>query len=293
MFEGATTALITPFLDNGEVDYDGVRSNVQNQVKNGINGLLALGTTGETPTLSAEEQEKIIQITIEEKGGAFVMVGTGTNNTAKAIENTKHAAELGADVALVVTPYYNKPTPEGIYRHFKAVAESVDIPIMVYNIQGRTGKNIETPILKRLAQIDNIVAVKEASGNINQMGDVIDQVANKQDFTVLSGDDGMVLPILSLGGKGVVSVISNAIPDKVVEFVNYGLKGDFESARKMHYDVIVPMARIAFIETNPIPIKYICTKMGLAGGAYRMPMCEMQDSSKQTVDAALKELGLV
>ncbi|MDD2714931.1 MAG: 4-hydroxy-tetrahydrodipicolinate synthase [Candidatus Wallbacteria bacterium] len=294
MFEGATTALITPFLKNGEVDYEGYRKNLLFQIKSGINGLLALGTTGETPTLDEEEQEKLIRITVEEaKGKVPVMVGTGTNDTAKSIRRSEIAEKLGADAVLVVTPYYNKPTNEGLFRHFKAVSDSIGIPIFVYNIQGRTGKNIETPVLKRIAEIKGVAGVKEASGNVAQMSDVIEQIARKKSFTVVSGDDGLTLPLMSLGGKGVISVISNAIPAQVAEFVRFGLSGDFTNAARMHYEIIMPVTRIAFIETNPVPIKYICGRLGLASGTYRLPMCDPEEASRNRIDSVLRELKLI
>ena len=189
-----------------------------------------------------------------------------------------------------MTPYYNKPTNEGIYQHFKAVADAVKIPIIVYNIAGRTGKNIDTPTMKRLAGIKNIVAVKEASGNIAQMNEVLEDIPG---FTVLSGDDGLTLPLMSLGGKGVISVVSNVAPDKVSEMVKHALKGNFEKARKLHHEWIMPLTKVAFIETNPIPIKYMCGLVGMAAGSYRLPMCEMEEKNKEKVKTAMKQLRLV
>jgi len=290
MFEGAMTALITPFLENGEVDYEGFRANVKHQIEQGINGLLVLGTTGEAPTLNEEEKEKLIKITVEEgKGKVSIVVGTGTNNTAKTIKDSRKAEQLGADALLIVTPYYNKPTNEGLYQHFKMVAESVKIPVIVYNIGGRTGKNIDTPTLKRIAQLENVVAVKEASGSVAQMNEVIEQIPN---ITVLSGDDGLTLPLLALGGKGVISVISNVIPGQVAELVKHGLNGDFQKARDLHHNLIMPLTNIAFIETNPIPVKHMCCLVGRAGKGYRMPMCEMTAASREKVEAVMKQLGL-
>ncbi|MDD5090660.1 MAG: 4-hydroxy-tetrahydrodipicolinate synthase [Candidatus Wallbacteria bacterium] len=293
MFEGATTALITPFLENGEVDFDGFRSNVEKQIASGIHGLLVLGTTGETPTLNADEQERLIRITVETADHRVpVMVGTGTNDTAATVRKTSRAAELGADAVLVVTPYYNKPTSEGLFRHFQAAAGSADIPVFVYNIQGRSGRNIETPLLKRIAGIKGIAGVKEASGNIGQISDVIEQLGRSDSFTVLSGDDGMTLPLMALGGRGVISVISNGIPNQVSRFTSAALKGDWDLARKMHFDVIMPVTRAAFIETNPVPIKYICAKLGMASGTYRLPMCPLEEDNRRRVDQMLAALGL-
>ncbi|MBN2423027.1 4-hydroxy-tetrahydrodipicolinate synthase [Candidatus Woesearchaeota archaeon] len=291
--KGTYTALITPFK-NGELDLEGLRQNIRHQIKEGISGILPLGTTGETPTLSRKEQDEIIKASVEEAHGKVpVMVGTGSNCTHHTIENTKRAKELGADIVLVVTPYYNKPTQEGIFRHFKAVVNAVDIPLVVYNIQGRTGKNIETSTLIRIAQLRNIIGVKEASGNINQMGDVIQQISSKhKSFNVMSGDDSLTLPLIALGGKGVVSVVSNLLPGKVSAMVNAGLEGDFERARELHYELL-PLFKGAFIETNPIPIKEAMNMCGMAAGDYRMPMCEMLPENKEKLKKILEEMGLL
>src|SRR3989338_2337331 len=273
-FEGAITAMITPFTPNGEIDYEGLRRNVRFQIEEGINGLLPLGTTGETPTLSAEEKEKVAKAVIEEAGGKVpVLVGTGSYSTKTTIEHTKKAKALGADAALIVSPYYNKPTQEGLYLHFKTVAESVDIPIIIYNIQSRTGVNIETGTLLRLSSIKNIISVKEASGNMNQMMDVINQLP--KDFVVLSGDDSLTLPLMSLGGRGVISVVSNLLPKKVSRMVELYLEGKTEEAKKLHYELL-PIFRAAFIETNPMPIKAAMSICGMPAGKCRLPLCDLQ-----------------
>ncbi len=288
--KGAITALVTPFLQDGSVDYRGLESNVQYQLDNGINGLLPLGTTGETPTLTLDEQKKIVESVVAlAKGKVPIIVGTGSYDTKKTIEMTKHAEEWGADAALVVTPYYNKPTNKGLVMHFKAVAEAVKIPIVVYNIAGRTGKNIDTPTMKKIAEIPNIIAVKEASGDINQMMDVIQQIPK---LTVMSGDDNMTFPLMALGGKGVISVISNLVPDKVAALTDAALAGEWEEARKIHYELL-PLCRAAFIETNPIPIKAAMTMKGLAGGSYRLPMCEMEEANKEKLRQVLEQMQLL
>jgi len=291
--QGTFTALITPFKNN-EVDYKGFEENVTFQIDNGISGLLPLGTTGETPTLHEEEQKKIIQIAVRAAGGKIpVMVGTGSNSTEHTIENTKRAKQIGADLALIVTPYYNKPTQEGIFRHFKTVTEAVDIPVIVYNIKGRTGKNIETSTLKRLAGLSNIVGVKEASGDIMQMGDVIDQIKSEHpDFSVMSGDDKITLPLLALGGDGVISVISNLVPAQMIQMVKAGLKGDFEKARKMHYQLL-PLIKGAFIETNPVPIKAAMEMCGKPAGGVRLPLCELKPDNKECLKTILMDMGLL
>ncbi len=291
--KGTYTALVTPFKD-GEVDYEGLKENIRYQIKEGITGILVLGTTGETPTLTDKEKEEIIRVAVAEaKGKVKVMVGTGTNSTEHSIENTRLAKKLGADCVLIVTPYYNKPTNEGIFRHFKAVNDAVDIPIVVYNIQGRTGRNIETPVLQRISELKNVIGVKEASGSIDQMGEVVNQIAMKNPrFSVMSGDDSMTLPLIAVGGKGVISVVSNLVPGRLVEMVNAGLEGDFEKARALHHELL-PFFKGAFIETNPIPIKEAMNLCGMAAGGYRLPMCEMMSQNKEKLKSILAGMGLL
>ena len=301
--QGTYTALVTPFK-NGVVDYEGFRKNIHFQLKEGINGLLVLGTTGETPTLTPQEKEELICITLKEVNGRVpVMVGAGSNSTEHTIAESKKAKEFGADMVLIVTPYYNKPTQEGIFRHFKAVTDNVDIPIVVYNIQGRTGMNIETATLKRIAELPTIIGVKEASGNVDQMGAVYQSIVaqqqitpqqNKhlQNFTLMSGDDALTLPCMSLGGQGVISVVSNLVPRPVVALVNAALEGDFAKAREIHYELL-PLFKGAFIETNPIPIKAAMNMVGLAAGDYRLPMCEMQPENKEKLRKVLVEMKLL
>ena len=221
--QGAITALVTPFKHDGALDIQGFEANVQHQLDAGINGVLPLGTTGETPTLTLEEQKEIIESTVSLcKGKVPVLVGTGSNNTAKTVEMSKMAQEMGADAVLVVTPYYNKPTNKGLILHFKAVSDAISIPIVVYNIAGRTGKNIDTPTMVEICKLENVQYIKEASGDINQMKEVIDQIP---DVVVLSGDDGMTVQLMEIGGKGVISVISNLVPDRVVALTEAGLAG--------------------------------------------------------------------
>lgn len=287
LFRGVTTALITPFLDDEAVDYAGLRRNVRLQIEQGVRGLVPLGTTGETPTLNSEEMQKVVRLVVEEAraGGKEnpVMVGVGTNSTKKTIENAQNAQEWGADALLVVTPYYNKPTQEGIVAHFTAVAKAVDLPIVVYNIKGRTGTNIETPTLKRLAALPSVIGVKEASGDINQMMDVLAEIP---ELAVYSGDDSLTLPVISLGGQGVISVVSNLLPGLVVEMVELALAGQVDQARAMHY-ALLPMFRAAFIESNPGPIKYAMTKMGLAAGPMRLPLVGMSAKNRGIMDSVL------
>jgi 4-hydroxy-tetrahydrodipicolinate synthase len=288
--EGAITAMVTPFK-NGEVDYEGLKQNVLFQIKNGISGLVPLGTTGESPTISDDEREQIIKTVVATAAKKVpVIVGTGTNSTEHSIKLSREAEKLGADAVLVVSPYYNKPTQEGLYRHFKAIAESISIPVVVYNIMGRTGVNIETPTLLRMSQVKGIIAVKEASGNLAQMMDVLDQLPKT--FSVVSGDDNLTLPLLSIGGRGVISVVSNLLPRKVSDLCAAGMKGDFATARKIHFELL-PIFKAAFIETNPIPIKAAMDMAGMPAGPVRMPLCEMQPANFDKLKAVLVKMGVV
>lgn len=296
---GAFTAMITPMKEDGSIDYDGYRKLLRFQMEEGIDGLVPLGTTGETPTLDEDEEQRIIDVVMEEVR-AFekergvkvpVVLGAGSNNTRDAVRYTERAKKAGADAALVVTPYYNKPSSEGIFRHFEAVSR-VGIPILVYNIAGRTGKNIDTPTLSRIADLPNIAGVKEASGSISQMTDVIATIKSKHpDFAVLSGDDAMTLPLLASGGDGVVSVVSNAAPALVSEMVKAALSGDYDAARKIHYRLL-PFFKAAFVDGNPTSIKYAMRVKGLPSGSVRLPLVDVHDEAKKIIEEALSACGL-
>jgi 4-hydroxy-tetrahydrodipicolinate synthase len=296
-FHGAFTALITPMKDSGEVDYNGFRRLIEFQIGEGIDGIVPLGTTGETPTLDESEEEPLIKIAVETaKGKIPVVVGTGSNDTKHMVLYTERAKRLGADAALVVTPYYNKPNDEGLLRHFEAAA-SVGIPIIVYNIASRTGRNIPTPLMEKIARIPGIIGVKEASGDINQMGDVIREVAvpamaDNRKFWVLSGDDAMTLPLMALGGEGVISVVSNVVPAKVKAMVSACVKCDFDQARKIHFELL-PFIKAVFIETNPIPIKQAAAWMGLPAGPVRLPLGRLSPASEAVLKKAMVDLGLL
>ena len=292
MFKGAITAIVTPFTEKEALDEEALRNLVEFQIKNNIDGIVPCGTTGESPTLNYEEHQKVIEIVIDAaKGKVPVIAGTGANSTQEAIEMTKKAADAGADASLQVCPYYNKPTQEGLYKHFSAIAKSVDIPLIIYNIQGRTAVNMETSTLTKLAkEHSNIVGVKEASGNVAQMMDVINELP--KNFTVLSGDDNLTLPLMALGGKGVISVASNIIPKEMHEICEYALKGNFEKAKQMHYELL-PLFKGIFIETNPIPIKAALAMKGMIREAYRLPMCEMKAENKEKLRNILKNLKIL
>lgn len=290
---GAFTALVTPMFENGDIDYEGFRNLVRFQLKEGISGILPLGTTGETPTLDDDEEAILIDIAIEEaKGKVPVIIGAGSNSTKDAVRYVKRAKEKGGDYALVVTPYYNKPNDEGLFQHFKACAE-VGLPIIVYNIAGRTGKNISTPVLARIAELPNIVGVKEASGDIGQMMDVIAQIkAKKPGFAVLSGDDALTLPLAALGGDGVISVLSNIAPKEVTELSMAAISGDTAKARELHFKLL-PAFKAAFIETNPVPIKAAMNMKGLPAGSVRLPLAPLAQENEAIVEAAFRSAGIL
>lgn len=292
MFKGAITAIVTPFLENGDVDEKSLRNLVEFQIRNNIDGIVPCGTTGESPTLGHEEHHKVIEIVIDAVNGKVpVIAGTGSNSLREALDMTKKAADAGATASLQVCPYYNKPTQEGLFRHFSAIANAVDIPIIIYNIQGRTGINMETATLARLAkEHSNIVAVKEASGNVAQMMEVISILP--KNFAVLSGDDNLTLPLMALGGKGVISVASNIIPNEMHQLTEYALNGDFENAAKLHYRLL-PLFKGIFLETNPIPIKAALAMKGFIKEAYRLPMCEMKAENNEKLRQILKDLKLL
>jgi 4-hydroxy-tetrahydrodipicolinate synthase len=290
-FQGSFVAMVTPFR-NGAVDEAKLRELVEFHITNGTDGLIPCGTTGESPGLSHDEQRRVVELVIEAARGRIrVVAGTGSNSTAETINLTKHSERAGAAGALVVNPYYNKPTQEGLYRHFRAVAESVAIPIIVYNIQSRTAVNVETDTLARLVRdAKNVVGVKEASGSLDQMSQVIQ--ACGPDFSVLSGDDNITLPLLAIGGSGAVSVIANILPRETADLVHAALDGDWKRARDLHYRLF-PLARAAFLETNPIPIKEAMAMAGMIEPEFRLPMCRMSDANREKLRAILKTYSLV
>jgi 4-hydroxy-tetrahydrodipicolinate synthase len=290
-FRGTGTALVTPFRSDGSVDEKALRALVDFQITEGIDMILPCGTTGEGATLSWQETDRITQIVIEQaRGRVPIIVGAGSNSTAEAIEGTKNASRLGADGVLSVGPYYNKPTQEGFYEHFKAIAEAENIPIVVYNVPGRTASNIEAKTMLRLAEIPNIVAVKEASGNLNQIMEIIrDRPA---DFRVLAGDDYLALAVVCLGGDGIVSVVSNEAPRMMSEMIHAGLEGNLTKARELHYKLLSLM-NMNFIESNPIPVKAALAMMGLIEENYRLPMVRMSPANREKLAKVVEEVGLL
>jgi 4-hydroxy-tetrahydrodipicolinate synthase len=290
-FQGSIVALVTPFR-HGKVDEAKLGELVGFHVQHGTNGIVACGTTGESPTLSHDEHERVVEIAIQAASGRVpVIAGTGTNSTDETVALTRHAERAGAQAALVVNPYYNKPTQEGLYRHFRTVAEAASIPIFVYNIQSRTAVNVETETLARLARdCRNIVGVKEASGSLDQMSQVV--AACGPDFIVLSGDDNLTLPLMAVGGRGVISVIANLVPRDVADMTHAALDGDWKRARELHYKLF-PLARAAFLETNPIPIKEAMAMVGMIEPEFRLPMCRISDTNREKLRAVLRQYGLL
>lgn len=291
MFTGCGTALVTPFRSDLSLDEATLRRLVRRQIEAGINFLVPCGTTGENPTLTREEHLRVVEITVEEaKGKASVLGGAGGYNTAEVIELAKEVEKLGADGILSVTPYYNKPTQEGLYQHYKAIAAAIALPIVVYSVQGRTGVNVELAMLKRLATIDNMVGVKEASGNIAQMANILHQVPER--FAVLSGDDAVTLPLIALGGRGLISVASNEIPAEMTKLVRLCLTNDFPAARQLQRKYL-PLMEVNFVETNPIPVKAAMALMGLLEPVWRLPLVPPKPESRAKIEKVLAEVGLL
>jgi 4-hydroxy-tetrahydrodipicolinate synthase len=291
MFKGCGTALVTPFQSDGSLDEPALRRLVRRQIDGGINFLAPCGTTGESPTLKRAEHLRVVEITLEEaKGKVPVAAGAGGYDTAEVIELGHELLRLGVDGLLSVTPYYNKPTQEGLYQHYKAIASAVPLPIIVYSVQGRTGSNVEPATMKRLAEIDNIVAIKEASGNIGQMAQMAHQVPDR--INILSGDDAITIPLIALGGRGVISVVSNQIPAEMTRLAQLAVNGDFEGARALQRRWL-PLMEVNFVESNPIPVKAAMAMMGLLQPNWRLPMTPPSEASRAKILKVLQSSGLV
>jgi 4-hydroxy-tetrahydrodipicolinate synthase len=290
MFKGSITALITPFSDGG-LDEDAFRKLVRWQIASGTHGLVPTGTTGESPTLSHDEHRRVVELTIAEADRRVpVIAGTGSNSTREAIELTRHARQAGADAALVVTPYYNKPTQEGLYRHYKAIHDAVDIPILIYNIPGRSVINMSVETMARLAELTNIVGVKDATGSPARTS--LQREACGHDFIQLSGEDGVALGVMAHGGRGCISVTANVAPALCAEFQNACLAGDFHRALALQ-DRLTPLHEALFVESNPAPVKYAAERLGLCSSEVRLPLSPLVESSRHAVDAALERAGLL
>jgi len=289
MFTGAMVALITPFQD-GQVDFKTLDELLEFQLEHGIDAIVPVGTTGESPTLSHDEHKKVIERIVKTVAGAVpVIAGAGSNSTAEAIELTAFSKKVGADATLQVCPYYNKPTQEGFYQHFKAIAEEVDLPIVLYNIPGRCGAGLTPDTVARLAEIENIVAIKEASGSL----DYVSEIATRCDMTILSGDDSLTLPIASVGGKGVISVVANIVPADVKAMTDLILEGDLVSARQWHNKLFALSKNMLSLATNPIPIKAAMSMLNLASEEMRLPLVPLEESKKTVLHQALKNYGLL
>jgi len=288
MFKGSFVAIVTPFK-RGKIDYKKFRQLVEFQIKNGTDGIVPAGCTGEAATLIHEEQKRLVEVTCEIVGKRVPVIGgAGSNSTAEAISLTKHAKKSGCDGVLSIMPYYNKPTPEGQFRHYSAIAKSADIPVMVYNVPSRTGVSITPQTVARLSKIENITAIKEASGSLDQ----VSRILSMCDITVLSGDDSLTLPMMSIGARGVVSVVANLIPGEVHEMVSCFLRGDFERAKKLHYRML-PLVGAMFMETNPIPVKTSMKMLKILNGEFRLPLCGMEKANEVKLKKVLKKYGLL
>jgi 4-hydroxy-tetrahydrodipicolinate synthase len=291
MFTGCGTAMVTPFRHDGSLDEPTLRSLIRRQIDAGIDFLVPCGTTGESPTLTTSEHVRVVELTVElAEGKVPVLAGAGGYHTRAVIELARQLAAVGVDGILSVTPYYNKPTQEGLYQHYCAIADAAALPIVLYNVPGRTGVNIEPATLKRLAEVPNIVGIKEASGNISQMGAILNSIPD--DFVVLSGDDAITLPLVALGGRGVISVVSNEIPGEMTRLVHLALQGDFTAARAIHRRFHALMD-INFIESNPIPAKAALAEMGLLEPVWRLPLVPPKDENRERIRSVLSSLGLV
>ncbi len=289
MFIGAFTALVTPFK-NGGVDEEAFKAFIEYQINNGADGIVPCGTTGESATLTYEEHNRVIELAIETAAGRVpVIAGTGSNSTSETVMLTKHAEKAGADGALLITPYYNKPTQQGLYEHYRSVAEEVSIPLILYNVPGRTGVNMRPETVARLSEFKNIVGIKEASADLNQISNIIEYC--EDEFVVLSGDDFTTLPLLSIGGKGVISVTANVLPGRVSGLCRTFLDGKVAEAKKIHYE-LQPLNRAMFLETNPIPVKTALSLMGLMDEEFRLPLVKMNDENRKKLKDTLESYGI-
>jgi 4-hydroxy-tetrahydrodipicolinate synthase len=290
-FQGCGTALVTPFKTNGSLDESTLRKLVKRQIAAGIHFLVPCGTTGESPTLKHDEHLRVVEITVEEaKGKVPVLAGAGGYDTAEVAALAAEVEKLGADGVLSVTPYYNRPTQEGLFQHYKAVAKATKLPVIVYSVQGRTGVNVEPSTLARLAAIKNIVGVKEASGNIGQMAKVVHEVP--AGFAVLSGDDAITIPLVALGGHGIISVVSNQIPAEMSQLASAALEGDYSRARAIQRKFL-PLMDVNFVESNPMPVKWGMARMGLLKPVFRLPMIPPSEAAQAKISSVLKQVGLI
>jgi 4-hydroxy-tetrahydrodipicolinate synthase len=294
-FEGTTVAMVTPFTKDDGVDETGMRENINYLIENGVNGILAAGTTGESATITHDEQRKMIDILVDEVNGRVkAIAGAGSNSSKEALGLVQHAEDSGADAALVITPYYNKPQQHGLYQHYKLLSESTNIPIIVYNVPSRTGTDIDVETIGKVAQLDGIVGIKEANPDMDKVSHTIKRLQDLDctDFAVLSGNDNLTLPMIAMGAKGVISVVANVDPARMSQMVDSGLKGDFKTAFKLHYE-LYNLMKVLFIESNPVPAKESLNMMGRPAGHVRMPLAPLKEESKAKLSEVLNDLGLI
>ncbi|MDI6644884.1 MAG: 4-hydroxy-tetrahydrodipicolinate synthase [Methanobacteriaceae archaeon] len=294
--EGTTVAMITPFTSNDEVDEIGMRQNINYLIENGVNGLLAAGTTGESATITHDEQKKMIDILIDEVDGRVTTVaGAGSNSSKEALDLVKYAEKAEADAALVITPYYNKPQPHGLYEHYKMLAQSTEIPIIIYNVPSRTGTDIDPETIGLIAEMDNFVAIKEASPDLDKVSLImkkINEIGRQNDFNIISGNDNLTLPMIAMGAKGVISVVANVDPARMSAMVKSALASDFETAQDLHYQ-LYDLMKVLFIESNPVPAKESLNMMGRPAGHVRMPLAPLKEQSKEELKKVLQNLSLL
>jgi 4-hydroxy-tetrahydrodipicolinate synthase len=295
-FEGTIVAMVTPYTKNDKIDEEGIRENINYLIEKGVSGILAAGTTGESATISHDEHRKLVDILIDEVNGKVTTIaGAGSNSSKEALGLVKHAEDIGADAALVITPYYNKPQPHGLYEHYKLLTGSSDIPIIVYNVPSRTGTDIDVDTIGRVAELDNIVAIKEANPDLDKVSKIIkkiDEIGKTDKFVVLSGNDDLTLPMIAMGAKGVISVVANVDPARMSQLVNYALESNFESAFKAHYE-LYDLMKVLFVETNPVPAKTALNMMGRPSGHVRLPLAPLKEESEAKLKEVLENLDLI
>ena len=291
MFEGSFVAIVTPFNDDGSIDDGKLKELIEFQIENGTHGIVPCGTTGESPTLTHDEHDHVVELAVETVDGRVqVIAGAGSNSTAEALRLTRHAKAVGADGALVITPYYNKPTQNGLYAHFMHITDRVDIPVVIYNVPGRTGTDLQTATLAKLATHQNIIGLKEATGQLSRASEAVN--ACNDEFTVLSGDDINTLPIMAVGGRGVISVLANVAPREVADMCNAFKTGDLQTAQQIHHQTM-QLALDLFIDTNPIPVKTALQMMGKLNGRMRLPLAPMSDDTLEVLRQTMKNTGLL
>jgi 4-hydroxy-tetrahydrodipicolinate synthase len=294
--EGTTVAMVTPFNSEDGVDEAGMRENINYLIERGVEGVLAAGTTGESATITHDEQRKMMEIMVEEVNGRVKSIaGAGSNSSKEALDLVKYAENVGADAALVITPYYNKPQPHGLYQHYKMLAESTDIPIIVYNVPSRTGTDIDVDTIGKVAQFDNVVAIKEASPDLDKVSQIIkklEELGCRDDFQIISGNDNLTLPMISMGAKGVISVVANVDPERMSRLVRAALEGDYQEALGLHYQ-LYDLMKVLFIESNPVPAKESLNMMGRPAGQVRMPLGAMKEENKEKLKKVLQDLKLI